>query len=195
MSDKRSVHTDALATLGMIIDETAARDAIHLAVEPVIAGGYLSVGQDVGIGKDGKAYKQSDDMTLKMVGIVDPFLKSPVTPGKMFWLIVYPRTITSLRHVWEHPDFQPAKEVAKISKASKAEKEESEAWLKNFCATNDCPGYHKVMGAIEHEDYYDEYLHFEGSDAHGEIPNEFWNHVEVVMGRPVKRAKYFSCSC
>ena len=32
MSDKRSVATDALETLGTIIDETAKRDAIHLAV-------------------------------------------------------------------------------------------------------------------------------------------------------------------
>ncbi len=35
MSDKRSVATDALATLGTIIDETAKRDAIHLAVIPM----------------------------------------------------------------------------------------------------------------------------------------------------------------
>ena len=32
-----TVATDALATLGTIIDETAGRDAIHLAVEPAVA--------------------------------------------------------------------------------------------------------------------------------------------------------------
>lgn len=36
--DKRSVSTDALETLGTIIDDRAGRDAIHLAVEPVHAG-------------------------------------------------------------------------------------------------------------------------------------------------------------
>lgn len=38
MSDKRSVATDALETLGTIIDDKQKRDAIHLAVEPVVAG-------------------------------------------------------------------------------------------------------------------------------------------------------------
>jgi hypothetical protein len=42
----------------------------------------------------------------------------------------------------------------------------------------------------------DEYLHFDGEDAHGEIPDEFWTHLEVVTGeRPPYRPKYFSCSC
>jgi len=55
-ADKRSVSTDALATLGTIIDDTAGRDAIHLAVEPIIAGEKLYPGQDVGI-SEGKAYQ------------------------------------------------------------------------------------------------------------------------------------------
>lgn len=33
MNDKRSVFTDALETLGTIIDDTQKRDAIHLAFE------------------------------------------------------------------------------------------------------------------------------------------------------------------
>lgn len=37
MSDKRKVTTDALETLGNII-ESRGRDAIHLAAEPVVAG-------------------------------------------------------------------------------------------------------------------------------------------------------------
>jgi hypothetical protein len=40
-ADQRSVATDALATPGTITDETAGRDAIHLAVEPVIAAHTL----------------------------------------------------------------------------------------------------------------------------------------------------------
>lgn len=102
-ADKRSVHTDALAVLGTIIDETVGRDAIHLAVEPVVAAEKLFPGQDVGIDSaDGKATARA----AKLVGIVDPFLKGPVYPDQRFLLVVYPRTITSLRHVWEHPDFK-----------------------------------------------------------------------------------------
>ena len=35
-------------------------------------------------------------------------------------------------------------------------------------------------------------------DAHGDIPEEFWGHVENVLGRKIparRRAKYFTCSC
>lgn len=103
-ADKRSVHTDALATLGTIIDETAARDAIHLGVLPVIAGENLLPGEHLFLFV-GKAYKDVGAANVQLVGIVDPFLNEPVARGERFWLIVYPRTITSLRHVWEHPHF------------------------------------------------------------------------------------------
>lgn len=99
-SDKRSVTTDALQTLGTIIDDSAGRDAIHLAVEPVIAGEDLLPGQDIGI-VDGLATTKAE----KKLGIVDPFVKVPIRQGQRFWFIVYPRTIRSLRHVWSHPDF------------------------------------------------------------------------------------------
>jgi len=104
-ADKRSPHTDALETLGMIHFKPEARDAIHLAVEPVEAGENLGVGFDVGIGADGKAYRAVPG--IKPLGIVDPFLPQPVGKGERFWLVVYPRMITSLRHVWEHPAFAP----------------------------------------------------------------------------------------
>ena len=110
-ADKRSVSTDALETLGTIIGPGEARDAIHLAVEPVVAGERLKPGENVGLGPDGKAYSPETGLTfpgcrqVKALGIVDPFLKAPVKAGEMFWLVVYPRQIRSLRHVWEHPDF------------------------------------------------------------------------------------------
>lgn len=94
-TDKRKASTDALETLGMIIDETQKRDAIHLAVEPVIAKERLLPGQNVGV----------NGITENPMGIVDPFLKNPVEIGQRFWLVVYPRQINSLRYVWTHPAF------------------------------------------------------------------------------------------
>lgn len=94
--DKRKVSTDALETIGNIIDEREKRDAIHLAVEPVCAKVKVFPGQDV----------QADGTPgPDAIGIVDPFLKGPVQPGQYFWLVVYPRMIHSLRHVWTHPSF------------------------------------------------------------------------------------------
>lgn len=105
-ADKRSPHTDALETLGMVHYKTEKRDAIHLAVEPVEAGQPLNAGEFVRI-EDGKAYCAEPH---KAHGIVDPFLprkkdSADVQIGERFWFIMKPRMVTSLRHVWDHPDF------------------------------------------------------------------------------------------
>jgi hypothetical protein len=106
MSDKRSVHTDALRTLGTILDPTDTgnqRDAIHIAVEPVTAVRKLWPGQRIALRTNGQAYIPTDPDHV--TGIVDPFLTEAIMPGEKFWFLVLPRTITSLRHVWSHPSF------------------------------------------------------------------------------------------
>lgn len=112
-ADSRSTHTDALATLGTILKPGEKRDAIHLGVEPCIAKETLKPGAHVGFWEDGKCVNVFEGIPCspKPVGIVDPFLEKPVLPGESFWLIVYPRQITSLRHVWEHPDFPDSGET------------------------------------------------------------------------------------
>lgn len=194
-ADKRSVSTDALATLGTLIQD-GGRDAIHLAVEPIIAAEQLYPGQHIGI-VDGKATTKSD----KKLGIVDPFISGLVPEGAKFWLIVYPRQITSLRHVWEHPDFGQVQVTI-------SSKQFSEGWLRDFCEKNDCPQYEIVIAAavgeyVEGVEGYGsayeidgQYFHFNGRDAHSAIPPEFWDHVEIVTGKkPPHRAEYFSCGC
>lgn len=94
-------------------------------------------------------------------------------------------------------------------------KQESEQWLRGWCNSNDCPSYETVMQAIttgnidrdEYDDYrgfsWEDYgdgpiLHFNGIDAHSSIPDEFWDHIEVVTGTKFgkgERAVGFSCSC
>lgn len=105
-NDKRTPHTDALDTLGYIHQQEEGRDAIHLGVEQVTAGQKLKAGDHIGFGEDGLVYKTNK---VTKVGIVDPFLNGDLHEGQKFWLVVYPRKITSLRHVWTHPDF-PEKE-------------------------------------------------------------------------------------
>ena len=167
------------------------RDAIHIAVIPVIAGQFLSPSERVRI-VDGFAYYDDEAPT----GIVDPFLTQEVEEGKSFWLFLMPETITDIRHHWTHPAFD--------IHTPKYSKEESEKWLRKFCAEKDCPSFEVLIaGAIGTcpqaeflNSYHEQYLHFNEFDAHGSIPIDFWIHVENYTGQicPIK-AKYFSCSC
>lgn len=191
--DKRSVTTDALTTLGTLIGPNEKRDAIHLAVEPVVAGCYLEPGDHITV-RDGRAYRCKAGTGL---GIVDPFLLERIEVEQRFWFIMYPRQVRSLRHVWSHPAFPD--EVAAGAPIAKApDKAASEAWLRDFCQRSDCPCYETVMGCIldgNQNTHDDDYLHFDGQDAHADIPDLFWDHVEIVTGKTFKRAKWFSCAC
>ena len=105
-ADSRSPSTDALETLGMIHYKLEHRDAIHLAVEPVVASCDMSRGDYIRI-QGGVAYPCHPGGAH---GIVDPFLPphtsgKDVKTGESFWFIMKPRMVRSLRHVWEHPDF------------------------------------------------------------------------------------------
>jgi hypothetical protein len=191
---------DAVATMGGLLpDDAGGRDAVHVAVFSATSDENLSPCQPVGLvehtGRDAKVRSAAGES----VGIVDPFLKGIAGAGSRFWVYLYPRTITGLAHQWTHPSF----EDAATSYARPTDRAASEAWLQEFCRAADCPGYHAVMGKAEQiadgggASWDDEYMHFDGMDAHGDIPPEFWDHVEVVLGRPIQgeRAKYFSCSC
>jgi hypothetical protein len=200
MTDKRSVFTDALETLGTIIDENQKRDAIHLAVEPVIAKEWLDPGQHVSA--DG-----STDGEL--VGIVDPFLEKSITAGERFWLVLYPRTIKSLRHVWEHPAFPPSE--VQVDQYSEIEK--SKKWIADYVKEiqkwdndDNCYGhaqiihdYYDLIRAADDwvsSDEYDGWLIF-GVDNEP-LNEEFWHHYEIVRGKKVKEDKkknFFRCGC
>lgn len=186
-----TVATDALATLGTIIDETAGRDAIHLAVEPVVAVEKLFPGQHVGFVDGGVGTKGAP------IGIVDPFITGFVAPGQHFWLVVYPRTITSLRHVWEHPAFTAAEDQPKASENT------SEQWIRDWAAGIPL-AYDTVMEgarewvASQRSGGWGEYLNFGGLLEGESVPDAFWPHYEAVTGETVDenhRGSFFTCSC
>ena len=195
---------DAVATMGGLLpDNVAGRDAVHVAVFSATAReGTLFPGQHVAIvslsEQDAIVSATAEHQT---VGIVDPFLRAPVHPGQRFWVYLYPRTITALSHRWSHPAFEATDSVY----VPPSDKLKSEEWLRDFVSRTDCPSYEEVMGLAAHfaqtgdADGYGgtEYLLVRGSDAHGDIPPEFWDHAEVVLGRkiPGERPAYFSCSC
>jgi len=191
MSEKRKVSTDALETLGTIIDETGKRDAIHLAVEPCIAGEKLHPGQHIGI-TDGVGMS-----TGKKLGIVDPFLSKPVFEGERFWLVVYPRVITSLRHVWSHPEF-PEEIIGTIAELPNDEVSKSKRWIEGFAAEIE-QTYNRLMAAAEQWVNYQDYTYdnSESYKEHWDKFPEFWKHYEIVTGKTVtvEKESFFTCSC
>ena len=89
--------------IGNLCGSEAKRDAIHIAVTPVVAGESCDPGQRVGL-VDGKCYWSVDEKDF--IGVVDPFLKEPINRGESFWLFLFPNTVTNLRHTWQHPAFK-----------------------------------------------------------------------------------------
>ncbi len=87
-------------SLGTILGPERHRDAVHIAIAPVVAAVPLAPGEHIGILPDGRAGRCD-----KLLGIVDPFLPKHAEIGERFWLFLYPNSITSLRHVWSHPAF------------------------------------------------------------------------------------------
>jgi hypothetical protein len=201
----------ALETFGTTFNADAGRDAIHLATISVTSDETVFPSQHVGLVGE----KKVSAAAAKLIGIVDPFLSSPVPAGTHFWLTLYPRTITSLRHAWTHPAFDDAAISPKTfqehhdgAREDLAKWQASEKWLRDWLdGQGDNPGYEKVMRTIKEDwsDRDDDYvcgrmdedsLFFGGTDAHGDIPPEFWEHVEVVLRHPPRhKPTYFSCSC
>lgn len=95
--------------LGQVIDRSHSRDAVHIAVAPVEASERLTPGERIGVLFDGRAAPAS---RVKPIGIVDPFLDTgAVESGEWFYMLLFPNTVTGLRHVWTHPSFtdEPAR--------------------------------------------------------------------------------------
>ena len=167
--------------IGTILDETAKKDALHVAVAPLVASRNLIPGERIGVEKDGVTAVRSSFP----VGIVDPFLKDPVIKGERFYMFLYPNTVTSLRHDWEHPAFSAARPSA------------SEERLRNFADTLPI-SYKALMDGAATWVEYDDYLCCGGLLEGEYVPDEFWEHYENVTGTVVpedRKRSFFTCSC
>ena len=185
-----------LDTIGKKLKGGEKRDAVHFAVAPAIAGGFLRVGDRVKFAPGSTEIIVKCEYEEKPVGIVDPFLDCYyVSENERCWLFLLPNTITGLRHEWTHPAFVPqALPVPALIASGKAY---SERWLRGFaeryygdydemvaCALN---GEECCFGRdIEYEDFY--------------AGSEFWTHIEAVTGKhltPTQREQnnHFRCAC
>lgn len=179
-----------ITKLGVLLDETAQRDAIHIAVAPVVAAQILAAGEHIGLMPDSQEEVAQARKGIRPIGIVDPFLAGYVNVGQRFYMFLYPQTITSLRHHWTHPAFSPSP-VREMST--------SEAWLRAFAEEIDL-SYWTLLDACKAKLEDGRYYIFHGHDTpdacYGKL-TEMWMHYEVITGTKVddKTEGVFSCSC
>lgn len=189
------------ANLGERPDENSLRDAVHVALVPMIAGGNLYPGQKFKLkyGTKNVALAGEYSNNDEWVGIVDPFLSGwSVEKGQMFWGVLRPNTVTGMRHHWKHPVFDEIVEEERVTE--QLSRSDAEIWIRNFCD--------------EWNFDYDELIHAatstgnwvvaNGIDLHssgelGEDHDLFWANLEVLMDRKFDKAHRgsmgWSCSC
>jgi hypothetical protein len=192
------------AKLGTIPTGTEGRDAVHVAIVPCQAGESLSRGVTVELNKHGHAIQCG---ATDAIGIVDPFRSNNdrnLMKGDWFWLCLYPKTITGLRHVWEHPGFPPSvKTEAESESKRRTDKQIAEEWLRVYVREH-CPyddesiAYSEFMNhVVKHQEIY-----YHGSDLHClenlDKPEELFRNLSIVLDRKIDEAYFdgnYSCSC
>lgn len=186
--------------IGKLIDDVnAQRDAVHVAIIPLIAGEELRIGSKI------KLKFGSTDIALDAsynaedaIGIVDPFLDSEkayyIEKGQRFYGFLFPGTVTGMRHHWQHPKFENIQ----------VPQNEHEAWLRDFCDRWNFDYHELIRAAIGLDDPEWRYVVAQGRDLHtreelGEDYDLFWHHFEALAGEKFdddhKKAMQWSCSC
>lgn len=190
---------DKIPNLGHLITNDQPRDAIHIAVAPVIAGEDLRPGQRIGFADEGDSFTVVST-SRKVIGIVDPFLfEKAVYKGKRFYMLLLPNTITNLRHDWTHPAFEEEDRLSQLEPTLYRLKGavEEEKWVTEF-ANSIGSTYGELMQAAEDYIVTGNYL-VRGSTFEGaSIPDEFWNKYEIIKRKKVDetdRGTFLSCSC
>lgn len=185
---------DYVPKLGELITGEAHRDAVHVAVVPMKAAHVLQPGRHVGMNKEGEA-----DATLLSedhIGIVDPFLKSPIKKGQRFHVLLYPGTVISLRHVYRHPILdadQIRQETMELLAAPSVQrlKEIAEEWGGTYEALMRCTKRYLKTGELMTFDGM-------GKGMNATTPDDFWEHYERVTNVQVPKKKqtdFFRCNC
>lgn len=175
--------------LGQIIENEAFKDAIHVAVAPVVAGHTLKPGSHIGFYQDGTVGCTSNDRSEPhpvFIGIVDPFIKQSIQKGEKFWMILYPNTVTGLRHEWDHPAF----------KSSEKSEHPSKKWIEELAESVGIT-YNRLMSSAEEriergyeivdDRVYDEFP--------GDKYDEFWVHYKNVTGENGKGRIFSETEC
>ncbi len=187
--------------IGTILTGAECRDAIHVAIAPVVVAEAAGPGAHVGMTATGEA----SVLALPLVGIIDPYLKGGVKSGERCYLFLYPNTVTSLRHEWTHPAFERGSEAKcndRLREESRpSEAASAEAWITQFAENFDM----SMTELIQHAEkcltqewgFITQYDSDSWRDDWYEGEEEFWKRYAIVTGKPIPNEKptVFSCSC
>jgi hypothetical protein len=192
-----------IKSIGTVLPEGGdeQRDAIHIAVLPVVAGEILRAGQKVAFayGSTSTVIRALDDYEAAQrpsVGIIDPFLDEwMVKPGQRVWLFLHPNSVTGMRHHWQHPavDLLPSNAAT-----------ESETWLHRFAERWGFNYDEMMKTASDPTAEGFPYIIAHGKDLHsvGELGDDhelFWQHMALLTGRAFdhehRNKVGWSCTC
>lgn len=176
--------------VGQIITGDYHRDAIHVAIFPVVAAQILSPGEHVG-------FIDCDTIgrCSKTIGIVDPFLRDPVPAGVRFYLFLYPNTVTGMRHHWSHPAFDGQAEPPE----SDSHRERAESLIRRFAEECGVSYQGMIEIATDHNES-GEYAR-QDSERYKDIDwgtwPDFWRAFSTITGIAVDDDEScpFTCSC
>lgn len=183
----------------LITSKNQQRDAIHIAVAPVVANMDLEPGQHIGFVKKGNI--ELVGVVKNPIGVVDPFLRKKVRQHDRFWILLYPGSIISLRHEWVHPDFPVPVQKIEIPELhlSNVGYKAAEAirWLEDYAAKLGITYMTLMDAAAEYLRNGIDYCggeEFEGAYT----DDEFWDNFQTATGRYVDeddRGNFFRCAC
>lgn len=178
--------------LGQAPEPYEERDAIHIAVAPLIAHRLLRTGEHIGVDPDDNTLSADAAVCGNYCGIVDPFRTNYVKEGERFWLLLYPGTAVGLRHVYTHPVLD-AKKLTDVK--NKLLHGDSLAYIQR---TADAAGlsFDRLMEAAADYQSHGEYMIDGGRWESFSVGPEFWTHWTALTGKQVNdKGNFFSCSC
>lgn len=159
------------AKIGKLLDKGEKRDAIHIAVLPVVCDMDMKPGSRVAVELVGDEYHAYVDKTSG-IGVLDPFLSDQVTRGSRCYVFIDPLTVVGMRHDWSHPALEVLPRVAK-AKAEMRITEIAEANGMTFDLLMEA-----AREWVEHGEVYT----LDDSQGGLGIPSDFWDHYEVLTG-------------
>lgn len=178
--------------IGKVLEGPGPKDAIHVAVVPVLLAEDMHPGDWVRV-VGGKAYKADE----KAIGVIDPFLDEYLLfEDTWVYMLLIPNTITNLSHEWTLEEFDSNSAFEEIPRLD----EDSVDWLEDFAHMHNTSYDALVVKCLEAlaSDNEFPYITFYGRDIH-EIPDGFWDHFRKATGLTVLESAAekvdFTCSC